>query len=118
VMTPSLRKNGNIRRQAGGFRAGVPISANWGSETKSNARKAGISGPILLFSGSPTETPNGWLGWTDFRLEKTFEKSRELQLFSRNFVLETIAARNCRFLERPTKSLVVIPSAHPVSAPV
>jgi hypothetical protein len=37
-------------------------------ETKSNARKAGISGPFSRFLGSLSERTNGWLGREDSNL--------------------------------------------------
>ena len=85
VIEPGLRRrslqNGNIR---GCGRRLSPIGAlrwRFGSlETKSNARKAGISGPFSRFLGSLAERRNGWLGREDSNLRMVESKSTALPL--------------------------------------
>jgi hypothetical protein len=80
VIEPSLRQqslqNGNIR---GRSRRLLPIGARdyrFGIlETKSNARKAGISGPFSRLLRSHAERQNGWLGREDSNLDMTNSKS-------------------------------------------
>jgi hypothetical protein len=70
VSADSLRKTGISADKAGDFRRLPPQDRRAGSlETKSNARKAGISGPFSGFFGSLTERLNGWLGREDSSLE-------------------------------------------------
>jgi hypothetical protein len=62
VSADSLRKTGIFADKAGDFRRFPPEDRRTGSpETKSNARKAGISGPFSRFLGSLAESTNGWL---------------------------------------------------------
>jgi len=62
VSADNLHKTGISAGTAGDFRQfAVPRSANGGPETKSHARKAGISGPISRFLGSLAERRSAWL---------------------------------------------------------
>jgi len=64
VSADSLRKTGIFADKAGDFRQFPPPNRCNGSlETKSNARKARISGPFSRFLGSVAERTNGWLTW-------------------------------------------------------
>src|SRR6478752_3091791 len=67
--------------KAGDFRRFPPQDRRTGSpETKSNARKAGISGPFSRFLGSLAERTNGWLGREDSNLRMVESKSTALPL--------------------------------------
>jgi hypothetical protein len=62
VSATSLRKTGIFADKAGDFRRFPPRDRQTGGpETKSNARKAGISGPFSRFLGSLAECRTGWL---------------------------------------------------------
>ncbi len=62
VSADSLRKMGIFADKGGDFRRFPPQVRRTGSpETRSNARKAGISGPFLRFLRSLAERTNGWL---------------------------------------------------------
>jgi hypothetical protein len=62
VSADSLRKTGIFADKAGDFRRFLPQDRRTeSSETKSNARKAGISGPFSRFLGSLAEHANAWL---------------------------------------------------------
>jgi hypothetical protein len=62
VSADSLRKTGIFADKAGDFRQFPPPNRRNGSlETKSNARKAGISGPFSRLLGSLAELRTGWL---------------------------------------------------------
>src|SRR5712672_3558845 len=62
VSADSLRKTGIFADKAGDFRRFPPqVRRTGGLETKSNARKAGISGALSRFSGSVAKRRNGWL---------------------------------------------------------
>jgi hypothetical protein len=62
VSADSLRKTGIFADKAGDFRRFPPQVRRTGiPETKSYARKAGISGPFSRFLGSLPEHRNGWL---------------------------------------------------------
>jgi hypothetical protein len=50
----------------------------WSPETKSNARKAGISGAFSRFLSSPTEHMNGWLGRENSNIDMANSKSDAL----------------------------------------
>jgi hypothetical protein len=81
VIEPGLRRqslpNGNIRgcgRRL--FRRLAPCDCRFGSlETKSNERKAGISGPFSLFLGSLAERRTDWLGREGSNLRMVESKS-------------------------------------------
>jgi hypothetical protein len=66
-------------------------------ETKSNARKAGISGPVRRRLQTVAKRRTGWLTSEDSNLhipdwEMPFEMSRKFPHFPRHFGLETFAA--------------------------
>jgi hypothetical protein len=71
----------------GDFRKLAPEERRIGSpETKSNARKARIYGPISRFSGYLANPWNAWLTWEDSNFHITisknaFEMSTEFPLF-------------------------------------
>ena len=76
VSADSLRKTGIFADKAGDFRRFPPQARRTGSpETKSNARKAGISGPFSRFLGSLAERRNGWLGREGSNLRMAESKS-------------------------------------------
>ena len=63
VSADSLRKTGISAHKARDFRRFPPQHRQTGSrETKSNTRKAGISGPFSRFLELLAEPMNGWLG--------------------------------------------------------
>ena len=67
VSADSLRKTGIFADKAGDFRRFPPPVGKPGvRETKSNARKAGISGPFSRLLGSLAERRTAWLGREGF----------------------------------------------------
>ena len=81
VSADSLRKTGIFAVKAGDFRRFPPQVRRTGSpETKSNARKAGISGPFSRLLGSLAERRNGWLGREGSNLRMAESKSAALPL--------------------------------------
>ena len=88
VSGQSLSKTGIFADAAGDFRRLAPQNQGIGSlETKSNARKAGISGPISRFFESLAGRRNAWLGREDsnhdiLSLQTPFEMSGEFRPIS------------------------------------
>lgn len=72
VSADSLRKTRIFADTAGDFRRFRHWDWEIGSlETRSNARKARISGPFWRLFGSPAERRNGWLGREGSNLRST-----------------------------------------------
>jgi hypothetical protein len=81
VSGQSLCKTGIFADAAGDFRRLAPQNQGIGGlETKSNARKAGISGPISRFFESLAGRRNAWLGREDSNLRMVESKSTALPL--------------------------------------
>jgi hypothetical protein len=76
VSAENLLKTGIFADLAGDFRQLAPQDLGIGClETKTNARKAGISGPISRFLGSLAKRWNAWLGREDSNLRMVESKS-------------------------------------------
>jgi hypothetical protein len=108
VSADSLRKTGIFEERAGDFWRFPPQERRTDtSETKSNARKAGISGLFSRFWGSLTERRTGWLTTEGSNShipeqEKPFEMSREFPAFSLLFGGGDFCSRELR-----------VPDTHP-----
>lgn len=79
VSVYSLPKTGIFADKGGDFRRFPPLDRRIGSpETKPNARKAGIDGPISPFLGSRAEGRNAWLGRQVANLDMAISNSVDL----------------------------------------
>jgi hypothetical protein len=82
VSADSLRKAGTFADKAGDFRRFPPQVGRSGSpETKSNARKAGISGPFSRFLGGLADRRTAWL--TDEQISEIYSLARDSFLSGR-----------------------------------
>ena len=82
VSADSLRRTGIFADKAGDFRRfPLKVGRTGRPETKSNARKAGISGTFSRFLVSPAECRTAWLGREDSN-SRIPDRTRSLREFS------------------------------------